>query len=202
MQTNVRTLEKILGCDWEYEAHGIWLAATLSCFEPFFDHLLIPSSYSYDNLALPWGSNPATDHLFASEATRLWHDGGAWHKLAKLKSMAHHSAIQRNLRVCWMGAQLDRNCGACYKCVGTQACFWVSGVPQPACFDRPCDLRDLSQFRIKSPQDRHLARVIREEAMCKGMTAMADAIGKAQRRDVLQRWKLAITHPRQFLESL
>ena len=55
MRTNLRSLEKVPGCDWEKSTHGAWLAAALSCYEPWFGKILIPSTYTYPALRVPLG---------------------------------------------------------------------------------------------------------------------------------------------------
>jgi len=202
LRTNLRTLEAALGCDWEYEVHGIWLAAALSCYECFFDHLIIPSSYPFDCLALPWGSNPVTDPLFASASTQVWHDAGALTKLAKVQHTDGHASVREHLRVCWQGAQLDRNCGRCYKCVGTQMCFWVSGVDHPACFPVACTMRDVSRVRMSKPQDRQLFRAILAEARRRDMRHLAGAVQRARIRGGANRLRRLIRRPSLLVEDL
>jgi hypothetical protein len=202
LETNLRTLEEAVGCDWEQETHGIWLAATLACLEPFFERVLIPSSYAFDILKLPWGSNPVTDPLFSSQTTPVWHDGAAWNKLDKVRFMAWQPAIQRGLRVCWQGARLDRNCGHCYKCIATQVCCWLSGVPAPAAFPQPCVLAEVAGLNLKDAQQRHLLRALHVEAVRQGMIPLAGAIRRAQLRHAARRLWRGLGRPRSFLDDL
>lgn len=206
LRTNLRSLEGIFGCDWEYETHGIWLAAALACFEPYFDQMLIPASYSYPPMILPWGSNPVTDVYFGSEATPLWHDGAAYHKLEKVQAIASHPGIQRGIRVCWQGAELDRNCGLCIKCITTQVCYWLSGVPSPEGFARPCTLRDVAGVMIDKDWNRYLFQKFRDEAARQQATDLTRALATALRRNTRQRLqrklKQLCLHPRTFLNDL
>ena len=201
LRTNLRTLGGALDCDWEHETHGIWLAATLACLEPFFERVLIPSSYSYDILRLPWGSNPVTDPLFSSERTPVWHDGAAWNKLGKVRFMAQHPVIQRQLRVCWQGMHLDRNCGRCYKCITTQISFWLSGVPAPPAFPQPCRLPDVAGLKLKNAQQRYLMRVLHAEATQQRMTSLARAIRRAQWRQAALRLRHGLGRVRRLLDD-
>jgi len=206
LRTNLRTLEATFDCNWEYETHGIWLAAVLSCLEPFFERVLIPSSYPYSILRLPWGSNPVTDLFFASAATPVWHDGAACHKLAKVQAIAHHSGIQQGLRVCWEGNQLDRNCGRCFKCVATQVCYWLSDVPRPECFPSPCRLGDVAVTRLRTASNRALFRVLHTEARRQGLPALTHALGKAlqlhSRLKLRRKLKQLCRNPQEFFDQL
>lgn len=200
MKTDVRRMEHTLRCNWEFETHGIWLAASLACLEPFFDRTLIPSSYPYHVPYLPWASNPMTDSLFASDQNDLWHDGAAFDKLGKVRLLANSAAVRENLRVCWEGAKNDRNCGLCSKCVMTQLCFWVSGAKNPSSFETPCgktQIETLKQDRYYS----HLSQQIREEARRQGMAELdhqLDVAKRRARRKVL--WNL-LKHPTRILRT-
>ena len=192
LRTNLRTLCERISGDWELDAHGIWLAAALACLEPFFNRMLIPSTYAYDILKLPWGSNPVTDVYFASETTPYWHDGAAWHKLAKVRAMAKHPGIQRGLRVCWEGSQLDRNCGRCFKCIATQVCYWLAGVQHAECFPVVCSLDDVRHASLKNDQNRHLFQVLHEDAKRQRQADLARALSSALARNTRKRLRRKI----------
>jgi hypothetical protein len=182
MTTNLRSLEKVPGCDWEKSTHGSWLAATLSCYEPWFGQILIPSTYPYPVLRYPWASNPATDPLFSSATTACWHDGTANTKLTKVQAIAGVPAVQEHLRVCWEGEQHDRNCGKCFKCIATQICFQLSGVDHPAAFPVPCTVEEVAVLPVKTPQNEWLLRSICNEAQHQGKLPIARALTHALAR--------------------
>ncbi len=206
LRTNLRTLEKTMGCNWESETHGIWLAAALACLEPFFDRVLIPSSYPYRVLRLPWGSNPITDMLFASQSTSYWHDGAAHYKLGKVRAMAHHRDIEQGLRVCWQGGQLDRNCGHCFKCVATQVCYWLGGVAQPECFPNACDHSVIARTPLRTVSNRSLFREMHDEARRQGASSLARALGRAlqqhTRHKLRRRLKQLYRTPKEFFDEI
>jgi hypothetical protein len=158
LKTDVRRLESDLGCDWETQTHGIWLAFALACLEQWFTRTVVPSTYPYDQQRLPWASTPQTDPLLGSEAHPLWHDGAAFDKVDKVAALAGVPGIVADLRVCWQGDDLGRNCGRCFKCVVTQACFWLSGVDDPACFDVRASVDDLAAVRLSDPYKVRLGR--------------------------------------------
>ena len=185
LKTNLRSLEKRFNCSWEYETHGIWLAAALSCYESFFDFVLIPSTYTYAMLKFPWASNPITDSLFSSTPVTYWHDGAAYNKLTKVNKIANHLAVQENLRVCWQGEQLDRNCGKCFKCVATQVCFWLSDVSNPPCFDCSCTNKDVARTHLKNEHNCYLFRLLAKEAQSQNKMSLAYSLNKALREQPL-----------------
>jgi hypothetical protein len=187
LRTNLRTLESRFGLSWEHQTHGIWLGAALSCLEAFFERALIPSTYPYNILRIPWASNPAGDVLLGSETRPYWHDGAAWSKLGKVRAMAEHHGIREGLRVCWEGGVLDRNCGRCFKCVATQVCYWLSGVPRPECFPEACGLEDVARTRLRTASNRALFRQMALEARRQGATPLARALGRAIARDTRRR---------------
>jgi hypothetical protein len=181
LKTNLRSLEKPFNCSWEYETHGIWLAASLACYESFFDLVLIPSTYTYEMLKFPWASNPITDPLYSSTTVTYWHDGAAYNKLTKVNKIANHLAVQESLRVCWEGKQLDRNCGKCFKCVATQVCFWLSDISNPSCFDCSCTHKDVARTYLKNEHNRYLFRLLAKEAQQQNKLSLAQSLNKALR---------------------
>lgn len=177
LRTDVRRLEQPWSIDWETLGHGIWLAAALACFEGAYDHAVIPSTFSYDQLILPWASNPITDPMLSGAGQRVLHDGAAHDKLDKVAAVAHLPAVVSNLRVCWEGGRLDRNCGHCYKCLMTQACFWVSGVAEPSGFDPPGSRDEIGRLDLRKDRYREaLAERILGRATETGDAELAAAI--------------------------
>lgn len=181
-QTNVRRLQAVFGCNWETEAHGIWLAAVLACHEHRYERVLIPSTYAYPKMKFPWASNPVTDPLFSSDRVAYWHDGAAFTKLTKVRALAVRPVVAERIRVCWQGARLERNCGRCFKCVATQVCFWLSGVPAPGAFPAPAQLADVARLPVKNEENAYLIRSLRTAARETGREELADALGQALRR--------------------
>lgn len=206
MRTNLKSLTTVFECDWGCETHGIWLAATLACLEPFFAKVLIPSSYPFTALRLPWGSNPITDALFASGATPVWHDGAAHHRLAKVSAMAQHAGIQQGLRVCWQGSQLDRNCDRCFKCLATLACYRLNGVHQPECYENPCQIQNIARLALRTPSNRALFRVLHTEARRQRDNELVRALGKALRRHARQKLRRKLKqlclNPQTFFDQI
>lgn len=142
--TNFRDLDQ----EWEL-AHGLGLAATLQLFSSEFGVGLIGSGASYPRLSLPWGSNPLTDPLMSSGTMRIFHDGAALTRTDKARLVATEPLLLAQLRVCWQGEELSRNCGRCEKCVRTYWALHIAGVRQPACFDAPFTVRP-SEVRMSA----------------------------------------------------
>ncbi|ACB74387.1 hypothetical protein [Opitutus terrae] len=187
LRTNLRTLRAAFGGDWETETHGIWQAAALACFEPWFEHVLIPATQAYPKMRFPWASNAVTDPLFSSELVTYWHDGAAFTKLAKVQALARQPLVAERVRVCWQGEQHDRNCGVCFTCRVTQVCFWLAGVPVPAAFPRRATLAEVAQLPVKSEEHDFLVRQLHDAAVAQGQTELAVALARASRRGVYAR---------------
>lgn len=176
LSNNLRLLDKVPGCDWEKCTHGIWLAASLACYEPWFSQILIPSTYHYPVLRFPWGSNPITDPLFSSAGTTYWHEGAAYSKLSKMQGIAGLPTVQKYLRVCWEGEQLDRNCGKCFKCIATQICFQLCGIDHPEAFPAPCTIDQVAHMPVKNRPNEWLLRALCREAQRQEKHGLARAL--------------------------
>ena len=136
---------KNLGDDWE----DAFAAATASCLmmlEGGYSVGLFGSSEPYHSLVLPWGSNPVTDGMLSSDTFQIIHDGAAFTRNEKVREIANWPEALQYLRVCWQGAQKDRNCGYCEKCIRTILNFRVMGVDLPQCFEQ--DVSDSQIVRI------------------------------------------------------
>ncbi|MBK1833526.1 hypothetical protein [Roseibacillus ishigakijimensis] len=176
------------GLSWGREGHGLALASALACYEGAFGQIVIPSTFAYRDLKFPWGSCPVTNHFWSSEEREWWHDGAAQNKLGKVRVLAKSPAACDLLRVCWEGEDKGKNCGTCFKCVATQICFWLSGVPRPGAFGEGCDLQTVRDTYLKgSTQNRGLFAEFAREARRQGMTELARECEKALSRQFLNR---------------
>lgn len=119
-----------LGDEWE-QAHGAALASCLHLLRRRFPTAMVASSHVYNALRFPWGSNPLTDVMLATESLSIVYDGGDYTRREKAREVAAWSEAMARVRVCWAGDHKDRNCGTCVRCVGTAICFAVEGKPVP-----------------------------------------------------------------------
>ena len=182
LRTNLRRVGRRVGYPWGASSHGISTAAALACLEQFFALSIIPASYPYDHPMLPWGSTPSTDHLLGSSTRPLWHDGGRFDKLDKVSAIAHEAPIAADLRVCFKGEWQDRNCGSCFKCLSTQACYWINGVERPACFGAGSSVRDLAGLELNDSYKLRLGRRLHEAALGAGRADIAAELETALTR--------------------
>lgn len=125
--SNIRQFED----NWEL-THGAGLASCLHLLRRRFPVGLVAASHVYNGLRFPWGSNPVTDTLLASDSLTIVYDGGEVTRRAKAREVAAWSQAMTHVRVCWEGEHKDRNCGQCLRCVGTAICFAVENQPIPA----------------------------------------------------------------------
>jgi hypothetical protein len=166
VKTNSRELQL---ADWE-DSCGAELACCLHLFSSKFEFGLIGSSGPYDELVLPWGSNPATDHLLSGDSLRCVHDGAGFSRTAKVSTLCEYDFSIKQLRVCLEGAKQFKNCGRCEKCVRTRMNFLASGYTGvPPCFDGPLDLTNISNMIISSDAQLTELTSISEFAKRKGL---------------------------------
>lgn len=145
----LRTNSKHLRQDWE-DSFGLQFGACFLFLQAHFAHSVLGSGEPYNTLVMPWGSSPLTDPLCRTEILEHHHDGCAFDRTEKVAWLAHHTAITADLRVCWEGEQLDRNCGKCEKCIRTMLNFWAAGVEVPAAFPTPLSPPLVSTLRINN----------------------------------------------------
>jgi len=136
VRTNLRDFE-LQG--WE-DSHAAALAACLNQFTHRYDSAFIGSTDPYDNLVIPWGSSPITDHLLSTPMMPLVHDGAGYARTAKVAAFRQLPAVAKTLLVCWAGGTPGRNCGVCEKCIRTRLNFLAADVSDQDTFDAPFDL--------------------------------------------------------------
>jgi len=180
--TNGREICEAEPVDWGTVSHGILIASSLACFEERFSQMLIPSTFVYSQLQTPWASHPMIDPLFSSSQTAYIHDGAHANKLDKVDTIAPSAAVGENLRVCWSGPRKDENCGHCFKCVVTQACFWLNGVDAPAAFASPAGVDELTKLALTSEANRYLLRYMVATARDRNRPDLAIALARALRQ--------------------
>jgi hypothetical protein len=134
---------------WE-DSCGAELAACLHLFSSEFTHALIGSSDAYDELWLPWGTSPVTDHLLSGGELTIVHDGAAFCRTDKVAFLSEHPIALRTLKVCTDPKHQGRNCSVCEKCVRTQLNLLAAGITSAPCFDRFVDLRGIRHLPIRS----------------------------------------------------
>jgi hypothetical protein len=148
--------------NWE-DSHGSGLASCLALFQAGYGAGLVGSTDSYDQLVLPWGSNPITDRMLSSRTFAIVHDGAAFSRSQKIRTIAAWPEAIRYLRVCWEGDAGDRNCGRCEKCIRTMLNFRVMGLELPACFERDIEDHDilrLANLRPETPAFAYLEEIL------------------------------------------
>lgn len=127
---NVATNFRDLGDVW-IDAHGAAIASVLHLLKRGFRGGVVASSHVYNAMRYPWGSNPITDPLLSSVGFRVHHDGCGFNRRQKAGVVAAWPEAMLGLRVCWQGAQKDKNCGICLRCVATAMCFELENAPLP-----------------------------------------------------------------------
>jgi hypothetical protein len=158
------------------ECYPCHLSAVLHQFDGSASGGMLASGRRWDWLGdTSDGGSPATDHLLGGRRFEIVHDGAGFDRGDKLALLADHPTALRNLRFCWAGTRLDRNCGECRKCVTTALYFRAVGLPA-TCFDTP-------------PTDETVKRVLQDASMG-GMTASYGeaVLAHADRNGVDEPW--------------
>lgn len=183
----VATNFKELPLQWE-DSFGTGVASTLMLFQRQYSAGLIASASPYQSLRFPWGSNPLTDPLLSTQAFRIVHDGTSCDRLEKIKGISQWPEALQNLRVCWQGQQLDRNCGRCEKCIRTILIFRALGLGLPSCFEQ--DVTDRQILEVKGLKKSHVLiqlQPIVEAARASGIEASwVDALSTCIQRNLRQ----------------
>jgi hypothetical protein len=146
----IRTnLKQVVPQHWE-DSFLAQLASCLHNLSHRFDYSLVASGQPYDALNLPWGSNPATDHLLSGSAMRIVLDGAGSSRTEKVARIARDPIATQALKVCWEGERASANCGQCEKCVRTQLNFLAVGSRHAACFDEALDIHSISRIELRN----------------------------------------------------
>lgn len=164
MSTNIRQL----ALNWE-DVFGTSAAACLMLLQRGYSAGLIASSFPYQALSFPYGSNPITDSLLSSNAFQIIHDGAEFTRISKMRELTNWTEAKQNLRVCWEGQELDKNCGRCEKCVRTILIFRIFGIGLPPCFEHDVSDNDILNIKVKEGPLTELSRVL-DAAKAAGVT--------------------------------
>lgn len=145
--TNFR---EVISINWE-DAYVSAIASALMLFQNRYSIGLLANGASrYNHLLAPHSSNPVTDHFLSSKSFQCVHDGAGANRLQKIQEVLNWPEALQNLRVCWEGAQLDRNCCHCEKCIRTILGFRVMGAALPPCFEQDVTDAQILQLRASN----------------------------------------------------
>lgn len=164
---------------WGNLAHGCALAAVGLALEPMFASLCIAGTH-YDGPVKPWGSNPETDALLSTGATRVFHHACGVARREKTEVLARSPVAMRHLHVCYQSRSAD-NCGDCHKCYLTMLTLQVAGA---RCETLPpsADLRRVARMYIRSNAYKRLYRDLAVRAAEAGRRDVARAITRCLSR--------------------
>lgn len=162
---------------WE-NSFGSALASCLLMLQGRFNIGLIPSSYYYQTLSFPYGSNVITDPLLGNQNFSIVHDGSRYRRFGKVKHLATWPEALETLRVCWQGAQKDRNCCRCEKCIRTILTFRLVQPERPPCFIADVTDDQIRQLRLRGG----------------ALDAFESLSYAAQKQGINQPWVTAVAH--------
>jgi hypothetical protein len=151
---------------WE-DDHATATIAVLSLFQKEFGQGLIANTFPYTDVRL--GSNPLSDPLLSSADFKIIHDGSAFTRVEKISAIAKWEVVNRNLRVCWEGPDLGKNCGVCEKCIRTILEFRVTGNGLPDCFNEDINDDQILNVFIKNAHMLEYYQSILDHAHARGL---------------------------------
>ncbi|HSI81394.1 MAG TPA: hypothetical protein VK919_12180 [Solirubrobacterales bacterium] len=125
VETDLRDLSNP-HCRWGEEYHGAALASVAHVLSDRFRELLVAASSPLSRLHV-WGSHPALDPWWSSEAVELVHDGAVT-RVEKLSVIRDSEVALANLRVCFQVGADQLNCGRCEKCLRTMVGLRIVGA--------------------------------------------------------------------------
>ena len=82
---------------------GVAVAAVLHLFTDRAGVALMAADNTYDRFVVPWGSNPVTSPMLASERMRLALAGGGTSRTEKCRVIGGHQSVREHRRVCGAG---------------------------------------------------------------------------------------------------
>jgi hypothetical protein len=153
------------------DAQSAILASCMMLLQGAYSTGVIASSYPYNHLHLPWGSNPITDQLLSSTSFNIVHDATAFTRLDKVKWLAQWPDAVQSLRVCLEGENRDENCCRCEKCVRTILEFRVLGLGLPTCFKNDVSNSQVARLDFTPPGRIHFYNSILAAAKAKHISA-------------------------------
>ncbi len=171
LRTNLRKHPLFASAPWE-RTHGGALAALGHLLSDVLGTLVIPSSYTYDDLH-PCGSHWRTDPYWSAENMEIIHDDADLYRLEKLKTMDSEPLVRRHLRVCWENNSASGNCSRCDKCVRTMIVLYLRGqLRHYPVFDQHKSLPDI--LDAMDPVDKDVHRRY-EDLLKEGLPADIEA---------------------------
>jgi len=132
--------------DWPH-SHGAAVASCLALLGAGYREGLVGQTFTYGEIRhIAEGVNALTDPLLSSDSFRIVPDGAAFERADKIRVLGAWKEFLRDARVCWQGAQKDRNCCVCEKCIRNILTFRALGLGLPPCFEHDVDDDLLGRF--------------------------------------------------------
>lgn len=129
---------------------GNGLGSCLLLLQNKFNIALIASSYCYQTLSFPYGSNSITDPMMGNNRLSIIYDGAEERRIGKARLIAEWPEAMKYLRVCWQGAQKDVNCCECEKCIRNILTFRIFRSDLPECFVKDASDEVIANFPLQA----------------------------------------------------
>jgi len=166
--TNFRELD-----DWWEHAYPAGLASVEKLFQGYYAGGLIAgdsAQYNFNSAQIGFASNPFIDGWLGSRSFSVYHDGADKTRLDKVIAMKDWPEALKQMRICWQGVQMDRNCCKCQKCIMTMLYYRLAGLPIPECFPIPLEDDDIRYVKYHDEATRGFNRKLINMAKERGIT--------------------------------
>jgi len=187
---------------WPELSHACFLLGAGLTLESKYHHILIPSTYPYENLR-PYGSHPLTDPLLSTNHCRIFHDGAAFSRIEKTEYVSRSRVALRTLQVCW-DSNSEKNCQQCSKCYRTMTTLFLLDKLKECATLREDNFSLSKLRRIYLPDRTHeeLMQEVRNYALVRGRKDIARAISWSSKRSRVVRALMGKIHFPKKLERL
>lgn len=191
VRTDIKRVSRAyVGWSW---FHGSALASVALLLAPMFGKFYVPSSLSRTHVA-PYGSHPALDPLWSTDAVEVVYDGFDTDRFDKAAVVARSPVAMRWLRVCNERDDDGYNCGRCEKCLRTMVSLELLGALRqcrtlPQRVD-PTAVRRLSVVRNREFWEQNIAFAQSREAVGPLVDSLRAVVGQSQpwRPNWTSRW--------------
>jgi hypothetical protein len=158
--------------DWWEHAFATGLASVLHLFKSYHSGGMLAGDsqqYQLDTKEIAFGTSPFFDTWLGSDMFQIHQDGADKSRIQKVEALSEWPEAMRNIRVCWQGQRLDRNCCRCQKCICNMLLFRILERDIPQCFPLPLTEQDLRSIKYSDEAQRIASRKVVKTARDRGI---------------------------------
>jgi len=152
----IRTNLKTLLPPWIL-SHPAGVMAALSLWERKFDTGVMGSTHDYLYYCITKpvvGCFPMLDALLSSDTFQTIQDL-CDNRARKTERIKDSAVVWQNIRVCWKGVDLSKNCGHCEKCIRQMLTMRAVGLTDLSAYERPLTVESILAVSALKLPHRH-----------------------------------------------